>query len=76
MGTSNGRILLYSLASANVEGQLEGGHRSVAITGLSWFPGTSLYSCGGDNIAEWDILGKRVKRQVGCHEVNETCMFR
>ncbi|XP_034244251.1 WD repeat-containing protein 43 [Thrips palmi] len=61
IGTSNGRILLYSVASAAVEGELVGGHKSASITGLSWFPGTSLYSCGGDSIAEWDIVKGKVK---------------
>ncbi|KAE8749538.1 hypothetical protein FOCC_FOCC003803 [Frankliniella occidentalis] len=72
MGTSNGRILLYSLASAGVEAQLEGGHRNSPVTGLSRYPGTSLYSCGDSTIAEWDIVGKKVKSKwktgdkVGC----------
>ena len=62
MGTSNGKILLYSLATANVEAQLEGGHKSSSVTGLSWFPGTSLYSCGGNTIAEWNISSKKLSR--------------
>lgn len=62
MGTSNGKILLYSLASANVEAQLEGGHKSSAVTCLSWFPGTSLFSCGGNTIAEWNVSAKKVNR--------------
>lgn len=72
LGTSNGRILLYSLASAGVEAQLEGGHRNSPVTGLSRYPGTSLYSCGDSTIAEWDIVGKKVKSKwktgdkVGC----------
>ncbi|KAJ1521362.1 hypothetical protein ONE63_003038 [Megalurothrips usitatus] len=73
MGTSNGRILLYSLATAKVEGQLEGGHKSSAVTGLSWFPGTSLYSCGDCVIAEWNISEKKAKNKwkagtekIGC----------
>ena len=63
IGTTNGKILMYSLASANIEAQLEGGHKSYAVTGLSWLPGTSLYSCGDTTIAEWNIEGKGMKSQ-------------
>ncbi|KAK3922503.1 WD repeat-containing protein 43 [Frankliniella fusca] len=72
LGTSSGRILLYSVASAGVEAVLDGGHRNAPVTGLSWFPGTSLYSCGDSTITEWDISGKKVKSKwktgdkVGC----------
>lgn len=62
MGTASGSILLYSVASASVETQLDGGHRSCAVTGLSWFPGTSLFSCGDCTITEWNLTVGRISR--------------
>lgn len=61
MGSVNGSITLYDIATASVNTKLENGHSS-SITAITWSAGSGLYSAGQDHhIIEWNLQENAVK---------------
>ncbi|XP_034944637.1 WD repeat-containing protein 43 [Chelonus insularis] len=61
MGSINGKITLYDVASASVNKVLES-NQSAAITAMTWSASSGLFSAGADNqIIEWNIQENGIK---------------
>ncbi|XP_012280196.1 WD repeat-containing protein 43 [Orussus abietinus] len=61
MGSTNGGVTLYSIASASVSMELKGGH-SGAVTALTWSESSGLFTAGEDHhIVEWNIQENGIK---------------
>ncbi|XP_046371992.2 WD repeat-containing protein 43-like [Haliotis rufescens] len=64
IGTTNGNILLYSVAKGDIHTQFEEGHTDT-VNGTCWHPeAPTLYSCSSDhNVIEWDVVTGKVKQK-------------
>lgn len=61
MGSTNGSITLYDIASSSVSDQLQDGHKST-VTALTWSPNAGFYSAAEDkHIVEWNLQDRSVK---------------
>ncbi|XP_046551150.1 WD repeat-containing protein 43-like [Haliotis rubra] len=64
IGTTNGNILLYSVAKGDIHTQFDDGHTDT-VNGICWHPeAPTLYSCSSDhNVIEWDVVTGKVKQK-------------
>ncbi|XP_063991127.1 WD repeat-containing protein 43 isoform X3 [Diachasmimorpha longicaudata] len=61
LGSVNGSVTLYDIASASVSNVLANGH-SACITALTWTPSHGLFTAGDDHqIVEWNIQENGIK---------------
>lgn len=61
MGSVNGSITIYDIASASVSRQLQNGH-SATVTALTWSEINGLYTAADDRqIIEWNIKENSIK---------------
>ncbi|XP_075987945.1 WD repeat-containing protein 43 [Anticarsia gemmatalis] len=62
LGTTSGKILIYSVAQAKVETVLSNESNQTSITTLDWQRKYGLYSCNKENfVYEWDLNKSSVK---------------
>ncbi|CAH2098916.1 unnamed protein product [Euphydryas editha] len=64
LGTSSGKILLYSISQAKVETVLKDDKKNYKIQSLDWHRKYGLFSCSNDNyIQEWDIQKSTIRNK-------------
>ncbi|XP_045457412.1 WD repeat-containing protein 43 [Melitaea cinxia] len=64
LGTSSGKILLYSISQAKVETVLKDDKKNHKIQSLDWHRKYGLFSCSNENyIQEWDIQSSSVRNK-------------
>ncbi|CAH0718606.1 unnamed protein product, partial [Brenthis ino] len=62
LGTSSGKVLLYSVSQAKVETVLTDDNNKNKVQTLDWHKKYGLFSCTGDNfIQEWDLQSSKVR---------------
>ncbi|XP_069677542.1 WD repeat-containing protein 43 isoform X2 [Periplaneta americana] len=74
LGTVAGNILLYSVASGSIVGQLEGAHSST-VNHVAWSRECSLFSCDDQNIVEWNVCDKSVRSKWKVGKERVTCLL-
>lgn len=62
LGTSSGKVLLYSVAQAKVETVLTDDNNKNKVQTLDWHKKYGLFSCTGNNfVQEWDLQSSKVR---------------
>ncbi|KAF9408676.1 hypothetical protein HW555_011709 [Spodoptera exigua] len=62
LGTTSGKILIYSVAQAKVETVLSNENSHSGITSLDWHAKYGLYSCSKENsLCEWDLQSSLIR---------------
>lgn len=63
LGTSNGKVLLYSVSQAKIETVLTDSNNNRVLT-LDWHKKYGMFSCTSDNyVQEWDLQSSKVKNK-------------
>lgn len=74
MGSMNGNITIYDVASAKVNKVLENGH-SAPITALTWSALTGLFTVADDHqIVEWQVQESGIKCKWKCGKTKVTAL--
>lgn len=61
MGSVNGDVILYDIASGSVSKQLQNGHTGV-VTAIDWSESTGLFTAAEDRqIVEWNVKDNGIK---------------
>ncbi|XP_050555697.1 WD repeat-containing protein 43 [Spodoptera frugiperda] len=62
LGTTSGKILIYSVSQAKVETVLSNENSHSGITSLDWHSKYGLYSCSKENsVCEWDLQSSLIR---------------
>uniref|UniRef100_A0A2A4J052 Small-subunit processome Utp12 domain-containing protein n=1 Tax=Heliothis virescens TaxID=7102 RepID=A0A2A4J052_HELVI len=72
LGTTSGKILIYSVAQAKVETILSNENTSTAISTLDWHRKYGLYSCNKENnVCEWDLHSSLIRYKYNINVDNK-----
>ncbi|KAJ8707952.1 hypothetical protein PYW08_010318 [Mythimna loreyi] len=72
LGTTSGKILIYSVAQAKVETVLSNENTSSAISTLDWHRSYGLYSCNKENnICEWNLHNSTIRYKYNVNVDNK-----
>ncbi|XP_021183408.3 WD repeat-containing protein 43 [Helicoverpa armigera] len=72
LGTTSGKILIYSVAQAKVETVLSNENTSTAISTLDWHRKYGLYSCNKENnVCEWDLHSSLIRYKYNINVDNK-----